>query len=38
MQDLQQIVEATWDSSRQVMQESKLVAKVGGLSNIAFLR
>jgi DNA-binding HxlR family transcriptional regulator len=28
MQDLQQIVEATWNSSRQVMQESKLVTTV----------
>jgi DNA-binding HxlR family transcriptional regulator len=38
MQNLQQIVEATWNSSRLVMQESKLVAKVEGLSNNAFIR
>lgn len=30
MLDLQRIVEATWNSSQQVMQESKLTATVGG--------
>jgi predicted transcriptional regulator len=38
MHELQKIVEATWNSSRQVMQESKLTTEVRGLSNNAFFR
>lgn len=36
MRDLQQIVEATWNSSQQVMQESEVAPKVGGLPKNAF--
>jgi predicted transcriptional regulator len=36
--ELQQIVEATWNSSQQVMQESKLTTEVRGLSNNEFSR
>ena len=38
MHELQKIVEAAWNSSRQVMQESTLTTEVRGLSNNAFIR
>lgn len=41
LQNLQQIVEDTWDSSQQVMQDSGgggIIIKMGGLSNNAILR
>jgi predicted transcriptional regulator len=34
--ELQQIVEAAWNSSQQVMRESKVTTEVSGLSNNAF--
>jgi len=37
LQELQQIVEDTWKSSKQVMQDSMTASEVGGLSNNAFL-
>jgi len=36
--ELKQIVEAAWNSSQQVMQESKLTTEVRGLSNNALFR
>jgi predicted transcriptional regulator len=36
--ELQQIVEAAWNSSQRVMQESKLTTEVRGSSNNAFFR
>ena len=38
LHELQQIVEDTWDSSEQVMQDTALMLRVEGLSNHAFLR
>jgi len=38
LQKLQQIVEDTWNSSVQVMQDTAIIFKAGGLSNNAFLR
>jgi len=38
LQELQQIVEDTWNSSVQVMQDTAIILKVGGLSDHAFLR
>ncbi len=40
LQNLQQIVEDTWDSSQQLMQDSGggIIIKMGGLSNNAILR
>jgi DNA-binding HxlR family transcriptional regulator len=38
LQKLQQIVEDTWNSSKQVMQDTAITIKVGGLSNHAFPR
>jgi sugar-specific transcriptional regulator TrmB len=37
LQELQQIVEDTWNSSKQVMQDSALKLKVGGLSDHVYL-
>jgi predicted transcriptional regulator len=38
IRELQEIVEAAWNSSQQVMQESKLTTEVRGLSNNTFFR
>jgi DNA-binding HxlR family transcriptional regulator/predicted transcriptional regulator len=38
LQKLRQIVEDTWNSSKQVMQDSELILNAGGLSYDAFLR
>jgi DNA-binding HxlR family transcriptional regulator len=38
LQELRQIVEDTWNSSKQVMQQSALILNMGGLSDDAFLR
>jgi DNA-binding PadR family transcriptional regulator len=38
LQELQQIVEDTWNSSKQVVQDNALILKAGGLSDHVFLR